>query len=336
MTLHLRVHHSGSDGNLTSLTASDGTTVLIDAGTTRARLVTALERLPSRSPRLAGVVYTHAHGDHVHHASLRLLIDRQVPLYMTEGTWRSVYGRLDAALAQRFTDLTRLVTPGRPFAIQGLDITACRVSHEDWLDPSRVVDPVCYRLSDGRDHVGYATDLGRVDDDVVRHLSGCGAVVLESNHDLDMLGRLDRDQGQKDWTRGDTGHLSNPQAAAAAARIFHGREGAALVLAHLSQRANTPELALAASRAALRGRADVHVAAASQDDEGVVWTVSNGRATSAPAHDAAATERPAAQPRPKPRVAFIFPEARHARPVSTRRCGRCGVPGHYAPTCSAP
>ena len=115
-------------------------------------------------------------------------------------------------------------------------------------------DPVAYVFRHGGVRAGVATDLGHYPYYLLqRHLAACDLLVLEFNHDPELLRRCERPEWVKQWIRQDQGHLSNEQGARLLGDLLrHDQRLAALVLAHLSEDNNTPELALEAARAVLR------------------------------------------------------------------------------------
>jgi phosphoribosyl 1,2-cyclic phosphodiesterase len=175
-------------------------------------------------------------------------------VYATEGTLREI---------DRFLTNGRAVvavSAGRPFDVGELAVSAFAVSHD-------AAEPVGFSISDGVHRVTVATDLGTVDDEVREHLATADCVVLECNHDERML--LD---GPYPWhlkqrILADTGHLSNAAASREIERMGRGPLSL-LILAHLSRRNNTPDLALEAAAGALdrAGRPDVEVLVGEQFD----------------------------------------------------------------------
>jgi phosphoribosyl 1,2-cyclic phosphodiesterase len=313
MPLRLRVLCSGSTGNLSLLEGDGGERILIDVGVRPSLLFTELAAVGVHLDALSGAVLTHAHGDHANEGSLALLATMGVPVHATAGTWAAVERRVGHSVR---AETTGGVAPGAPLAFGGVQLHACRVSHDD----GGAGDAVCYRAEGGGEAIGYATDLGTVGDAVLDHLRGVGLLVLESNHDLDLLAASDRPAATKAWIRGDRGHLRNEQSAAALAELFRGREGAAALLAHISGKANTPDRALACAQRALRGRADITLRAAAGAGLRAGWTVRGGRATEEPyrAAEGALADTIALPPG-----------------VRMRSCGRCGGIGHNRQTCQA-
>lgn len=233
---------SGSEGNAT-LFEGGGASVLIDAGLSlrqiRARALAARGR-PLET--LDAVVITHAHTDHVAHAQ------RVAQAYGAQ------------LFAQRATaeawDLDGHCTyePSGTVRVGGLTLRTTPLPHD--------AAQVGVVVSDGDDRVGLVTDLGHVPRALPGALRSCRTLLLESNHDVDLLRRGPYPASLRARIAGPEGHLSNAQAAGLLARLAAGPLER-VVLMHLSKKTNTPELALAAARRALEGHG-VAVLVASQ------------------------------------------------------------------------
>lgn len=193
---------------------------------------------------------------------VRLFAGRhRLPVYATEGTWQGLGGETHRELGP----LWRRVNVNVEVAVAGCGIRALpiRTEHDTNWPVGYVFTSCC-----GRYRAGVATDTGH-DAHLPNALAGCNLLVLEFNHDVAMLkGNPRYPKSLKDRILGSEGHLSNEQAARLLQKMFHiDREQRleSLVLAHLSEQNNTPELALAAARAVLRHfrleeRVDVRVA----------------------------------------------------------------------------
>lgn len=245
---------SGSEGN--GLIVESGTTrILVDCGFNMAETVRRLARLGLEPADLAAILITHEHDDHAGGVA-RLARRYDLPVYLTYGTL--------AAMGSRGSTIPRLclIDSHRPFAICDLEVHPYPVPH-DAREPSQFV------FSDGDRRLGLLTDTGESTPHIQRMLSGIDALVLECNHELELLMNNDRyPPGLKRRISGRLGHLDN----ATAARIIGGIDCSRLqhfIAAHLSAQNNTPELARAAMAAALACE-PAWVCIATQSD-GVDW-----------------------------------------------------------------
>jgi phosphoribosyl 1,2-cyclic phosphodiesterase len=214
--------------------------MLIEAGDTRLLVdaglpVVTLQRQLARAKLTVApnaIVVTHSHGDHCRHAA-ELSEHFQAPLYVSEATRRSV--RLGGRRAPR------IFGPRAPFTIGPLTVTAMTVPHD--------APQVSLRFDhDGRS-AALATDLGEVPPGLIEHFAGCDVVLIESNHDGEMLRAGPYPYHLKKRVGGDHGHLSNAQTARFLRSLDRGVR--TVVLMHLSQTNNTPELARDAAAEAL-------------------------------------------------------------------------------------
>lgn len=213
---------SGSGGN-SYLFESDGTAILVDAGFGPRETEKRLQLVGRSLQNVNAIVITHEHSDHIHGAE-RIAQKFGIALFMTRGT-------LEASAIDRVGTPLVIFENNRPFRIGDLQIHPRRTVHD-------AADPACFVIeaSDGT-RVGLASDLGCVDEPVLRHLSGCDGLFFESNHDLDMLR-----EGTYPWTlkrriMSRFGHLSNDEAMSALERMISA-ETRHLCLIHLSEKNN--------------------------------------------------------------------------------------------------
>ena len=226
---------SGSEGN--GLLVESGTTrILVDCGFKLSETVRRLARLDLEPEDIGAVLVTHEHDDHSCGVS-RFARRYDVPVYLTYGTlW---------AMGPAGSRIPRvsLIDTHSPFVIGDLEVHPYPVPH-DAREPSQFV------FSDGEKRLGLLTDTGDSTPHIQRMLSGIEALVLECNHDLDLLMNGPYPPSLKRRISGRYGHLDNDTAA----RILSGLDCSHLqhfVAAHLSAQNNTPELARAAMSLAL-------------------------------------------------------------------------------------
>lgn len=226
---------SGSAGN--GLVAQAGSTaILLDCGFSLRETTLRLARLQLEPQQLSGILVTHEHEDHARSA-FRLASAWQLPLFLTHGTF-SMLGDAPPGL-----DL-RIIDSHHAFALGDLEIHPYPVPHD-------AREPVQYVFSDGARRLGVLTDTGTGTPHIESMLSGCQALVLECNHDMDMLmGNPRYPYPLKQRISGAYGHMDNETAAGLLARLDT-RVLQHLVAAHLSTKNNRPELARAALRRAL-------------------------------------------------------------------------------------
>lgn len=224
---------SGSSGNA-SVFESKGTRVLVDAGIGPRTLARGLF-LAGASGAPHAIVVTHAHGDHLGNYR-RIAAKHNIPVYMTESTART-------AMPGSNVDL-RYFSPRQPFAIGALTVAPLPLPHD--------AAQVSLVLSDGERSAGIATDLGEVPPALPAHLARCDVLLIESNHDVEMVERGPYPGFLKRRILSARGHLSNEQTGA----LLRSLGGAThtVVLMHLSKTNNRPDLALDCARDALAGR----------------------------------------------------------------------------------
>lgn len=229
---------SGSSGNCTVV--SDGRIhILIDAGISARRITQGLRALGIEPRHLSGILITHEHADHVN--GLPVLC-RQIdaPLYTAEPT--------AFALCRKWgglTDRFRVFAPGQRFALGGLEVRAFANSHD-------CACPVGYCIADGRRKLALCTDTGVITPAAWEEAAGSDTLICEFNYDPELLRVGPYPYYLKERIRGEQGHLSNEVGASLAAWAAE-RGARQVVLAHLSQENNRPELALAAAGRALSG-----------------------------------------------------------------------------------
>ncbi len=247
---------SGSKGNCT-LVDTGRTRILIDAGGSAKAIDAALGKVGCRLSDIAAVFVTHEHGDHT--CGLAALAKKyRLPVHMTEASARCLCIPEDSPLREC------LVTHEGEFLLPLDEESAV----EAFAAPHDSAACVGYRITCRGCSVGIATDLGYVTQRVYDRLRGCKAVVLESNHDREMVKNGPYPAALKRRILSGGGHLSNDDCAEAAGALA--RSGTrAILLAHLSKENNTPETALAAVRQAV-DEYGVTVLAASPDEPTVL------------------------------------------------------------------
>ena len=256
---------SGSSGN--ALFCQYGSTrLLIDAGKPGRRIEEALRSIGVKPETLSGILVTHEHSDHI--TGVGVLARRfLLPVYATPGTWMA----MEEKIGKIPGELHREFYAGRDFYLGDMGVAPFGIPHD-------AADPVGFRLYGGRLSVSTATDLGHFSRDVYDQIAGSSLILLESNHDPEML-RINPHYSAPLKARilGDRGHLSNETCAGALISLVAAGTGTVL-LGHLSGENNTPELAMAVSREALeregiRAGRDVTLDVAQRETTGPVYTI---------------------------------------------------------------
>jgi phosphoribosyl 1,2-cyclic phosphodiesterase len=232
MAIRLVVLGSGSGGNATCIEGG-GARILLDAGFSSRELSARLSAVGIEPRRLDAILITHEHADHIRGAEL-FSGRHRVPIYCTSETFRAA--GWDGERARAHVP----VLPDVPFEIGGMSITPFPVPHD-------AVHTVGFAVECGGARVGYATDLGHCGGAVREGLRGCDVLVLEANHDVEMLRAGPYPEVVKQRVRGRFGHLDN-ETAADLAREVATDATRLVVLAHLSRTNNRPDLAVRAAR----------------------------------------------------------------------------------------
>ena len=226
---------SGSEGNGLVVEVGD-TRVLIDCGFAVRDTVARLARLGVAAETISAVLVTHEHADHI--GGVAAFAARyRVPVWLTFGTLEMVserFARLDRVYGFDTQDV---------FAIGMLEVRPFPVPHD-------AREPVQFVVGDGAHRLGILTDIGVTTRYVESSLSGCDALVLECNHDIDMLAGGDYPWPLKQRISSRLGHLHNEASAALLAALDTSRLRH-VIAAHLSQQNNTPAKARAALAQAL-------------------------------------------------------------------------------------
>jgi len=244
---------SGSEGNAL-LAAAGRTLVLMDCGFGLQDTISRLARLGVTPEQLSGIVVTHEHGDHIGGVA-RLARKFNLPVWLTHSTLYS-QAKVFAGIAQ-----LNEVDPHQAFAIGDIEVTPYPVPHD-------AAEPVQFVFSDGARRLAVLTDTGCSTAHIEQTLSGCDALVLECNHDSDMLMKGDYPLSLKQRVGGRLGHLNNQEAAGILAKL-DASNLQHLIAAHLSRKNNTPELAVRALSVAAACE-ESWVGVATQED-GFAW-----------------------------------------------------------------
>jgi phosphoribosyl 1,2-cyclic phosphodiesterase len=245
MAVSVTVLASGSRGN-TAIVSSSSTRVLVDAGISCRETFKRMKALGDDPQSLCAILVTHEHSDHVYGLAV-LARKLNIPVYMTGAThqaWARSLRDADGELPQ--LGRLEIFCSGMSFHIGDISVTPFTIPHD-------AADPVGFTFRAEGVKLGFATDLGYVPISICDHLRGCDVLLMESNHDLEMLRGGPYPWSVKQRVMSRVGHLSNDALADFFASDYDG--GAAyVVLAHLSEQNNHPELARRAAEKALGPR----------------------------------------------------------------------------------
>ena len=243
--LRVSILASGSAGNLTLL-ETECTRILVDAGLGKRETLARLAAAGTDIGRLDAVLITHEHADHCNGLPQVLSIWK-APLYVTEPTMAQLQRILPETFGKRLRGVES-IQAGQRFAIGDIDVHAFAIPHD-------AADPIGFTFRTNGTKVAICTDLGYMPELVKVHLRTTDCLILESNHDLDMLKVGPYPWVVKQRVLSRTGHLSN-HAVSEFLADPEGFDGRAryLVLAHISQENNNPDLARLSAEEALGRR----------------------------------------------------------------------------------
>lgn len=217
--MYFNVVSSGSKGNAT-LVVSKNTVILIDMGISLTRLNEGLAEIGKQLSDIKGAIFTHSHSDHI--GGIKFLSPRIQ--YALEGT---IPG-----------SLYNVVKLYEPFMIGDIKVTPVKTSHD-------ACNPCGYVLECDDEKLSYMTDTGVFLEEALPYMKNPNYLIIECNHDIQMLLATNRTYQLKCRIMGEYGHLCNEDSAFAALSIL-GDKTKEIVLAHISEEANTPEIALKA------------------------------------------------------------------------------------------
>jgi phosphoribosyl 1,2-cyclic phosphodiesterase len=245
MSVSVSVLASGSRGNST-IVQSSSTRILVDAGISCRETFKRMKAAGDDPHSLSAIVITHEHTDHV--SGLLVLARKlKIPVYMT-GATHQAWSRSMRNQKGDLPELPKLETfsSSDGFQIGDIEVKSFRISHD-------AADPVGFTFRAEGVKVGFATDFGLVLENMKYSLRGCDILVIESNHDREKLKTGSYPWSVKQRIMERTGHLSNEKLAEFFATDYDGH-ASFIVLAHLSEENNHPEIALRAAEKALSSR----------------------------------------------------------------------------------
>lgn len=230
---------SGSSGNCIFV-GSEQTNLLVDVGISAKRIEDGLKHINLSTDTIDGILITHEHSDHIKGVGV---ISRkyQVPIYATRETIYQM--KASSGVGKLPEGIFHEIVPNESFEIKDIMVHPFSTSHD-------AANPVCYTMTNGGKKVAVATDLGTFDDYTIENLYGAEALLLEANHDVNMLMVGTYPYYLKQRILGDKGHLSNELSADLLCKLITDKLKY-IFLAHLSKENNYEELAFETVRCEL-------------------------------------------------------------------------------------
>ena len=229
--MKMAVLASGSSGNSIYL-STDNTAILIDAGLSGKELERRMKSVKLNPEDISAILVTHEHGDHIKGAGV-LSRRYNIPIYASAGTWKAARKKL-GKIGKGYER-----TIEESWQLGDFEITSFPIPHD-------AVEPVGFVVSDGDVNFGLATDIGYITDELYDYLKDLDCILLEANHDIDLLREGSYPGMLKRRIRGNEGHLSNDETAELLPELLKTNEKSScpvVLLSHLSAENNRPELA---------------------------------------------------------------------------------------------
>lgn len=222
---------SGSSGNCIYI-GSENTHILIDAGITRKRIMEGLAKVNIKLSEISAIFVTHEHSDHVKGIGVISRND-EIPIYCTNGTKEGIC-RL-GGMGEIDKSLLHTVAADKEYLVGDLCIHPFTVSHD-------AKEPVAYTVQCSGKKIGIVTDLGCYDDYIVQNMKGCHSILVEANHDINLLQVGSYPYYLKQRILSNKGHLSNELCGRLIDALLH-KDISNIILGHLSKENNYDKLA---------------------------------------------------------------------------------------------
>lgn len=231
MTMNFCSLASGSSGNC-HLINDNEKYLLIDAGLSGKKIETKLKEIDVDPKKLSGILVSHEHTDHI--CGVGILSRRyNIPIYANIGTWNGMRSKIGNISDQNI----KYFTSNENFLIGDFHIKPYSISHD-------AEDPVGFSIKKNNIKISITTDLGYINEDILEEIRDSNLVILESNHDEEMLKAGRYPYSLKRRVLSNVGHLSNEAAGNAIVDLVS-RNVKSVLLGHLSKENNFPELAIA-------------------------------------------------------------------------------------------
>ncbi|NLX70535.1 MAG: MBL fold metallo-hydrolase [Clostridiales bacterium] len=220
---------SGSSGNATYI-GTDRANILVDAGLSAKYIIKALKHINISPSDLDAILVSHEHTDHIKGAGV-LSRKFNIPVYANQQTWEAMKDKLGNIKSNNM----RIFYTNMDFYIKDINVQSFAIPHD-------AAEPVGFCFYHGNKKISIATDLGHTNNSIIRTVMDSDLILLESNHDLNMLQEGSYPWPLKKRIMGRYGHLSNEQAGRALVEMLKGKV-IYVLLAHLSKDNNFPQLA---------------------------------------------------------------------------------------------
>lgn len=221
---------SGSSGNCQWI-SSEKTGILLDAGLSGKYIQAAMDSISEDMAKIQGILVTHEHIDHM--KCIGVMMRRYgLKLYANQATFDAIEPKLGKFEAQQIV----IFENDKAFEIGDLEVKPFSISHD-------AIDPVAYSFSHGQRKISVATDLGTVDQRILKELLSSDLLMIEANHDVEMLKVGPYPYHLKRRILSEIGHLSNDHAGEVALEVLRAGKLQSILLGHISKENNHPELA---------------------------------------------------------------------------------------------
>lgn len=230
---------SGSSGNCTYIQAGERK-ILIDIGISGKKLCSALQEIEVEPDAIEGIFITHEHMDHIKGVGI-FSRKYEVPIYATQMTWDKLMQ--DNLIGKIKEEHQRVIVKDESLVLGELSVTPYSIHHD-------AVDPVGYVFEYQNKKIALTTDCGMIDEGILDKIKNVDGLLLEFNHDINMLEAGNYPFYLKKRILSDVGHLNNEDAATALVQAYH-HNMKWVILGHLSKDNNVPDLAYITAQTAL-------------------------------------------------------------------------------------
>lgn len=255
---------SGSNGNCHYIQSKEGR-ILIDAGLSGKRIQERLLAVHANPNKIEGIFVTHEHIDHI--KGVGILSRRwDIPIYANEGTWEGMKGSIGKIKPEHI----KVIKTNESFVLKDLVIHPFSVYHD-------AIDPVGYCIETADAKLSIVTDTGKICDEIKYHIQDSNFVLIESNHDIDMVKTGRYPWSLKKRILSELGHLSNIVCGETIVDLFQGKQ-MTFLLGHLSGENNTIDLAMDTVKQIVQNRGimigkDLHIHMTSRDTHTAMFQI---------------------------------------------------------------